>query len=313
MIGSVSLRGLRAFEAVARLGSFKVAAQELNLTPSAVSHAVIALERSLGVTLIDRRNRDGRLTDRGENFYRHVRSAFDQLQQGIEEAAPSAPRLLRVHSAPSFAAAWLSPRLPRFLAQHPGVEVRLSAGTDYSHFSNDDCDVDIVYGSVRASQVEVQPIAVERVAPMCAPEVARRIRTADDLLKQRLIQSDNKTVRWSHWFDANGIRSPKPQGIHFDRSSLAIAAAVDGLGIALESTLLAERELSSGRLVMPLLNISNDIEYVGHHLVYPKRTPTNKLVTILATWMSAEIAEAGPLMLTTASAGQGDGRDSAIE
>ena len=129
MLGSVSLKGVRAFEAIARLGSFRAAAVELSLTPSAVSHAVIDLESALGVGLIDRKKRGGRLTERGEIFHTRVRVAFDQLRLGIEETSLRAPRLLRLHAAPSFAAGWLSPRLPQFLRQHPDIEVRLSAGT----------------------------------------------------------------------------------------------------------------------------------------------------------------------------------------
>lgn len=293
MIGSVSLKGIRAFEAVARLGSFKAAAEELNLTPSAVSHAVSALERSMGVGLMDRQGRRGRLTDRGETFHRHVRLAFEQLRQGLDETSARAARLLRVHAAPSFAAGWLSPRLPGFLASHPGIEVRLSAGTDYSPFTTDEFDVDIVYGPVRAANVERVPIATETVAPMCTPELAEGIRQPRDLLTRHLIQSDNKTVRWSHWFDANGLPSPRPQGIRFDRSFLAIAAAADGVGVALESTLLAERELASGRLVMPLQDLSTDIDYVGHHLVFPRTEQANSQVAILVQWLTAEIGRGG--------------------
>lgn len=288
MLRSVSLNGIRAFEAVARLKSFRAAADELSLTPSAVSHAVLGLERAMGVGLLDRRRR-GQLTDRGEAFYFHVRLAFDQLRIGLDETSLAAPRLLRLHAAPSFAAAWLSPRLPRFLARHPGIDVRLSAGTDYSHFANHDFDADIVYGPVRATNVQTIPISQETVAPMCTPALAARINSASDLLRQHLIQSDNKMVRWSHWFEANGLPSPDLHGIRFDRSFLAIAAAADGLGLALESVLLAERELASGRLVMPLAGKARDISYIGHHLVVPKQMRPNKLVAAFAAWLAEEV------------------------
>ena len=253
MIGSISLKGIRAFEAVARLGSFRAAADELKLTSSAVSHAVIDLETALGVDLIDRTKRGGRMTERGEVFHVRVRLAFDQLRLGLEETSLRAPRLLRLHAAPSFAAGWLSPRLPQFLAEHPDIEIRLSAGTDYSTFTNNDFDADIVYGPVRAINVTAIPIAEETVAPMCSPSLAEGINAPSDLLRHHLIQSDNKLVRWSHWFEVNGLVPPTLHGIRFDRSFLAIASAADGFGVALESTLLAERDLKAGRLVMPLL------------------------------------------------------------
>lgn len=290
MISSISLKGIRAFEAVARLKSFRRAAAELSLTPSAVSHAVIGLERQMGVALIDRSSRSGRLTDRGEAFYYHVRLAFDQLRLGLEETPLSGPRLLRLHAAPSFAAAWLSPRLPRFIALHPGIEVRLSAGTDYSQFTSNDFDADIVYGPVRATNIEATPLSEETVTPMCTPALAAAVASPSDLLRLHLIQSDNKVVRWSHWFEANGLEPPALHGIRFDRSFLAIAAAVDGLGVALESTLLAERELASGRLVMPLAATASNISYTGHHLVVPRHARPNRLVGHFADWIQAEMA-----------------------
>ncbi len=304
MLGQVSLRGIRAFEAVARLGSFRAAATELGVTPSAVSHAVIALERAMGVGLIDRRARGARLTDRGAAFHHHVRLAFDQLRRGLEETSLRAPRLIRLHAAPSFAAAWLTPRLPRFLAQHPDLEVRLSAGTEYSRFTNNDFDADIVYGPVRAGHVTIVPIAEETVAPMCAPALAAALTSPADLLKASLIQSDNKMLRWPHWFEANGLPAPPVQGIRFDRSFLAIAAAADGLGVALESTLLAQRELAAGRLVMPLAGRARDLTYTGHHLVYPNQTRPNRLVALFADWLKAEINQP----LEGRSAGSGTSR-----
>ncbi len=294
MIGLVSLKGMRAFEAVARLGSFRAAAAELNLTSSAVSHAIIDLERAMGVGLIDRRGRGGKLTDRGETFRRHLCLAFEHLRTGLEETSLRAPRLLRLHVAPSFAAGWLSTRLPGFLALHPDIEVRLSAGTDYSHFANNDFDADIVYGPVRASNVISYPIAEEKVVPMCAPAMAAAITTASDLLRLHLIHSDNKLVRWSHWFEANGLAAPALHGIRFDRSFLAIASAADGLGVALESTLLAGRDLAAGRLVMPLAGQSIDITYVGHHFVVPRLPLPNRLVGIFYDWLKSELQSANP-------------------
>jgi LysR family transcriptional regulator, glycine cleavage system transcriptional activator len=289
MIGSVSLKGIRAFEAVARLGSFKAAAEELTLTSSAISHAVIDLERDLGVGLIDRQQRGGKLTERGDAFYGHVRLAFDQLRFGIEETSLRMRKVFRLHAAPSFAAGWLSPRLPKLFTLHPDMEVRLSAGTDYSNFASNDFDADIVYGPVRATNVTTVPIAEETVAPMCAPEIAASIKSPADLHRHVLIQSDTKMVRWSHWFEKNGLSDQASHGIRFDRSFLAIAAAADGLGIALESTLLAERDLASGRLVMPLAGVAQDITYVGHSLVFPKLAKPNALAAVFSAWLRAEI------------------------
>ena len=105
----------------------------------------------------------------------------------------------------------------------------------------------------------------------------------------RLIHSDNKQVRWTDWFAANSLVSPPPQGSRFDRSFLAIAAAADGLGVALESTRLAEKELASGRLVMPLDGKSTPIRYVGHHLVFPRYVRQRRSLTAFAEWLLGEL------------------------
>lgn len=292
MLANVSLPGIRVFETVARRGSFKAAAAELNLSASAVSHAIINLERAMGVSLFEREGRMVRLSVSGEVFMRHVGAAFDELRRGLDMvAAQQGRQVLRLHSAPSFASAWLSPRLPRFLAEHPGIEVRLSAGTDYSRFNNDDFDADIVYGPAPTPGVVALPVAEETVTPLCSPQLAERIRSSADLIGMNLILSDNKQVRWPHWFDANGMHVTPSHGIRFDRSFLALAAAVDGLGVALESTLLAERELAAGRLVAPLRGRSIDVRYVGHHLVYPRETRHRRVVRIFVDWLTREIGQ----------------------
>ena len=294
MLAQVSLSGIRAFEAVARRGSFRAAAGELNLSPSAVSHAIVKLERAMGVALFDRSGRTVALTATGQVFMRHVGAAFDELRRGLEATSQRGTPLLRLHCAPSFAANWLSPRLPRFFAAHPGIEVRLSAGTDYARFTSDEFDADIVYGPVRGEGLTVVPLVEETVAPMCTPELAARISSAADLLDLTLIQSDNKQVRWPQWFEANGLPAPLSQGNRFDRSFLAIAAAVDGLGICLESTLLAERELRTGRLVMPLAGRARDIRYVGHRLVYPPEGRQRRTVRLFADWLLSETGGSAP-------------------
>src|ERR671916_1478978 len=142
MLQQVPLSFLRIFEAAGRTGSFRAAAAELNLTPSAVSHAVRKLEEALGSNLFLRDARAVRLSYEGEALMRHVARAFDELRRGMEAVSTRGPQLLRLHSAPSFAAQWLSPRLSRFLREHPGIEIRLAAGTDYTRFGNEEFDAD---------------------------------------------------------------------------------------------------------------------------------------------------------------------------
>lgn len=294
MLGGVSLVSIRAFEAAGRLGSFRAAAAELNLSPSAVSHAVVKLERALGTSLFERTSRTVRLTGDGEALMRHAAAAFEQLRQGIERVSSHRSHLLRLHSAPSFAAQILSPRLPTFLSANPGIEVRLAASTDYVRFENAEFDADVVYGVPQGDDLTILSLGEEVVTPLCAPQLAPLLRKPTDLGGRTLIRSDNKRIQWPDWYAANGLPGPPAHGMSFDRSFLAIAAAADGLGVALESTRLAGRELATGRLVAPLAGRSRDVRYVGHHLVYPHAGSQRRLARRFAEWLLAELEEPLP-------------------
>ena len=289
MLQHVPLSFLRIFEAAGRTGSFRAAAAELNLTPSAVSHAIRKLEQVLGIALFERDTRNVRLSYEGEALMRHVSRAFDELRRGMEVVSTRGPKLLRLHCAPSFAAQWLTPRLADFMKHHPGVELRLAAGTDYTRFTSDEFDADIVYGPPRVEGLVVVPLGEETIAPMCAPELAATITTPADLFDHVLIQSDSKQIQWSDWFTANGLIAPPPNGSRFDRSFLAIAVAAQGLGVALESTRLAERELASGRLVMPLEQNINPGPLCRHNLVFPRHVRQRQPLRTFAEWLLAEL------------------------
>lgn len=291
MLSNVSLPAIRAFESAARLGSFRAAASELGLSPSAVSHAVVKLERTLGRSLFERSARLVRLTSDGEILMRHATLAFDELRRGIELVSSHRSSLLRLHSAPSFAAQVLSPRLPGFLAANPGIEVRIAASTEYVRFTDEAFDADVVYGQPRGDDLVIVPLGLETITPLCAPELARRIAEPADLARHVLIRSDTKQVRWTDWWAANGLTGQPTHGMSFDRSFLAIAAAADGLGVALESTRLAARELANGRLVAPFAGRGGDIRYVGHHLAYPRSGPQRRLARRFAEWLLGELGE----------------------
>lgn len=288
-MSQLPLSALRAFEVAARTGSFRAAAEELGLTPSAVSHAIRGFEELIGTTLFDRDGRKVRLNPAGSELLLRVSSAFDELRHGLEVAGARSSNLLRIHCAPSMAAQWLMPRLRSLLEQHPDLEVRLAAGTEYPRFRNDEFDVDICYGPPRQEGLEVLPLGEEIVRPMCSPALAGAIREPADLLRLPLIESEQKRVRWNAWFARNGLSAPSPGGYRFDRSFMAIAAAVDGLGVALDSTRLAERELASGKLVAPLAGRAQDVGYVGHFLVYPPQAKHRRSVRTFADWITQEL------------------------
>ena len=286
---ALPLGALRAFDSAARNGSFRAAGQELGISASAVSHAIRNLEDLIGATLFEREGRAVRLNPGGEALVRHVASAFDELRHGLEMVGSRSGNLLRLHCAPSIAAQWLMPRLRQLITLHPGLDVRLSASTDYPRFLNDEFDADICYDPPRQEGLVVVPLGEETITPMCAPELASQIREPADLLRHKLIESEHKRVRWAGWFAANGMGSPSPHGSRFDRSFMAIAAAVDGLGVTLESTRLAERELVRGQLVAPLAGVAHDVRYIGHYLVFPPQAKPRKAVRMFVGWMTAEL------------------------
>ena len=293
------LSALKAFEAVTRTGSFRAAADDLNLTSSAVSHAIRGLEEALGTTLFLREGRSIRLTEEGEVLALHTERGFGELQLGISNVSSRGrPQLLRLHCAPSLAAQWLLPRLRRLLTEVRGLEVRISAGTDYTRFAADEFDADIVYGAPPPEfyggapglqGMDTVPLGTEVVTPLCSPELASNIHSLRDLFAQTLIESDNKKVRWTDWFAANGLISPALRGPRFDRSFLSISAAMDGLGVALESTRLAERELASRRLVRPLEGVCQDVIYTGHWLVFPRSKRYMRPLMLFSQWIAKEL------------------------
>lgn len=285
----VPLSSLRVFEAAGRSGSFAVAAQELGLSSSAVSHSIRKLEEAIDLVLFERTTREVNLTVRGRLLLEHVQRGLDEMQRGFALVNADEPPPLRLHTAPSFATQWLMPRLARFVAAHPNIDLRFSASTEYARFDNDDFDLDIVYGEPKGSLNEKVPLAVEHLTPLCSPEIAATIHSPQDLHHHTLIQCEVQMLQWKGWFEANHLFAPHHYGLRFDRSAMAIAAAVNGMGVVLESTLLAEGELKSGALVAPLRSVTHEIQYIGHYLVYPRRRTRHEASEVFKKWLLDEI------------------------
>lgn len=287
----VPLASLRVFEAAGRSGSFVQAAKELRLSASAVSHSIKKLEDLIEIQLFERTTREVNLTLKGRALMEYTQRGLEEMRRGLALIKSDEPRPLRLHTAPSFGIQWLMPRLSRFVAQHPDVDLRFSASTDYAQFENDDFDLDVVYGEPRSALNEKVPLAVEHLTPLCSPEIAKQLTSAQDLYGQRLIQCDVQMLQWKGWFEANRLAAPQHYALRFDRSNMAIAAAVNGMGVVLESTLLAQNELRSGALVAPLREATHDIQYVGHYLVYPKRRTHHAAVETFKKWLLDELGQ----------------------
>ena len=171
-----SLRAIEAFEAAARLGSITAAAPELNLTPSAISHQVRALERQLGVQLFRRGNRSITLTDAGNAFAELIGGALARIEQAsnsISERGYS--DVLTVHCAPTFAPSWLMPRLGDFLTKHPEIDVRVHATPELADFFGTVTDVEIRYGSGDWPNLYVAALMEEHITPLCSPELLKTL------------------------------------------------------------------------------------------------------------------------------------------
>ncbi len=181
------------------------------------------------------------------------------------------------------------------MAANPGIDSRLATGTDYARFKSYEFDADIIYGAPPDIPGLIRvALAQETVTPLCASHLAATLHSPVDLLAARLIQSDNRQIRWTDWFTANAMAAPSPRGLQFDRSFLAMAAAMDGQGVALKSTLLARRELAEGRLVAPFFHSAANITYVGHFFIYPAYRYGETMISRFLTWLLQELAAAAP-------------------
>jgi DNA-binding transcriptional LysR family regulator len=244
---------LRAFEAAARLESFTLAAHELHLTPSAISHQVRELEDYFGRPLFVRRNRRVDVTAEGRRLFLSLTRVLDSMEAACSEVT-LAPReqVLALHCSPSLAAKWLGPRLPDFLQAHPDVTIRLSTGAEPIDLTQvREIDVTISYGYAQErSGLEVIALGSERIVPMCSPRLLEGDMTdAERIATLPLIDSQVSQVTWRDWFALNNLALPSRPRLSFDRAALAISAAADEMGVTLESTRLAEREIARGDLV----------------------------------------------------------------
>ncbi|APR96281.1 LysR family transcriptional regulator [Pandoraea thiooxydans] len=259
MHNRVTLKSVQAFEAAARLSSFALAAEELFVTPSAISHQIKLLEEQLSVRLFHRVHRAVVLTDLGRQYAEEIAAAFSRIDHATRELGRAAKSdILTIHCTPSFATQWLMRRLARFSALHPDIDVRLNASAGAADLLSEEIDVDIRYGArkLQPPGAMVFELPPETVAPLCSPELAHGehpITRAADLQHHTLIHSEGCLVSWRDWMRQHRkVPLDVTRGPRFDRSFMSISAAVDGLGVCLDSLLLAQRELETGQLVAPL-------------------------------------------------------------
>jgi DNA-binding transcriptional LysR family regulator len=259
------LQTVRAFEAAARLGSFARAAQELDLTASAVSHHMKGLEQRLRVQLFMRQGRGVSLTEAGQVLNAKLAQGLALLQQAFAEAHERKRwRALTVSVLPAFASRWLIPRLETFHRAHPGIDVNLRATQEVASLAHDGIDVAIRYGPGGWPGLAQAKLRAERLFPVCSPNFrsGQLPRLPKDLAKAPLLLHTRQP--WTPWFKAAGLKLTEPaRGTSFNEAGGLLQAAAAGLGIALARATMVEDDLRIGRLVRLF-----DVEVIDRYAWY---------------------------------------------
>ena len=308
------LNALRTFEVAARHLSFAQAAQELHVTPGAVSHQVTALENYLGIALFRRGTRAVALTAAAQACLPKLSEGFDCLSEAVERLGTGEQHgVLTVSVAPAFATRWLLPRLPSFTAAHPEVELRLSTGLGLidalrpeasvslgeKSDHRESADLAIRFGRGRYPGCRADKLFAPTVTPVCSPRLlaARQpLRSPGDLRHYSLLHDDTvyfdeSRPDWAVWLEAANVEGVDAErGPRFSHTALALDAAVDGLGVALALSLLAEPDISAGRLVAPFqLSLASQFAY---YLVYPDGTGDRPRLATFRHWLLGEAKKA---------------------
>lgn len=281
---------LQAFEAIARRKSFALAAAELHLTPSAVSHQMAKLEELLTRRLLDRSSKGVALTAAGEAYLQRISGALGALHAATDDLRQGVRDSLYVHVSPSFASLWLMPRIGQFAQDEPGISLFMSASPSHSDFGLGQVDLDIRYGVPNWPHLVVQPLFTEEVMPLATPEFIERhrIRQPEDLLHVPLIQSAVNVVQWPEWFDRHGGgHRPERYALRFDRAMMTLQAAAQGMGVAFESTTIGESFVRSGQL-RPVFEPKLALQVQAHFAVYPERHAQRREVDRFLQWLRAE-------------------------
>lgn len=299
------MNALRAFEAVARNGSFKRAAEELHVTPAAVSHQIKTLEDFLGFSLLDRDSRTVSLTPAGRRCYPGIHAGFESIRLGIAQAqARGAVATLTITAGPAFVSKWLAPRLAGFAAARPEIDTRIVAGLAIVDLELEGIDVAIRFGDPRRiesadrTRLSVERLVEESVTPLVAPGAASGLASPADLAGAPLIHDDSLRAvspdvpDWSAWLAAAAVGGVDPaRGLRFSNADHALQAAIDGAGVVLGRRVLAAPDVAAGRLLAPFpLTLSSGLWF---HFVTPLTRRADPAVAAFAEWMREQLGEAG--------------------
>jgi LysR family glycine cleavage system transcriptional activator len=286
---------LSAFEAAARTLSFTAAAKELNLTQSAISRQIRALEEQIGVELFVRERQTVRLTSAGEAYARDIRDALRRISTAsLNIRANPRGGTLNLAILPTFGTRWLAPRLPDFLARHPGITVNLATRLVEFDFRIDTMDAAIHFGVPNWPGANHMMMTAETVMPMASPDFVAsqpRVDQPETLRSLPLLHITSRPDAWERWFAANGVSPEGLTGMLFDQFATIAQAAMSGLGVALLPMFLIEREIERGELVPIIRQPMRSLE--EYHLVWPQDRDRFPPLIAFRTWLASVVQDAG--------------------
>jgi LysR family glycine cleavage system transcriptional activator len=287
------LAALRVFETVARLQSFRQAGEELCISQSAVSYHVKSLETHVGARLFVRHARGISFTPEGQTYFEVIRQAFDQIGQGTAALrGPGAEGAVRVSVLPSFAAGWLVPRLGKFSAAHPRVQVSLDPRLSLADLEAGEADLAIRYGHGDWPGTERHQLFTEDLSPVASPSLLRRgppIRRPPDLLDHTLLFV-MRPYEWQLWAKVHGLDLARARTLQLADYIIALQAAVDGQGVAMGRRRLVTERLRSGALMQPLAEWTSS-DTLGHWLCR-RQGAQRRQVSTFADWLTREAGAA---------------------
>jgi LysR family glycine cleavage system transcriptional activator len=293
------LNALRAFEAAARHGSFARAADELAVTPAAVSQQIRLLEEDLGVTLFRRLPRGLVVSEAAKRALPELGKAFAHLARAVEDLrGGSLAGPLVISIIPSFAMRWLVPRLSGFLAAYPEIEVTVRAELRNVDFVREDVDLGIRYGKGMYPGLDTRLLLTEEVSPVCAPSLLsgpKPLRRIEDLrhhtlLHDRQLSGEEPSLYWRHWLRDAGVTDiDGDRGPGFTDATMMLEAALRGMGLALGRSGLCADDLAAGRLVRPF-KLSRPADY-AYYVVMPEGHAANPRLQVFLAWLEEEAAK----------------------
>ncbi len=292
LLPSISL--LTAFESVCRTGSTLAAAQDLNLTQGAVSRLVQNLEAQLGVQLFRREGRRLVPTEGALAYAREVARAMDLVSRAsMRVRSTTTGGTLALSILPTFGTRWLAPRLPRFLAAHPGVTINLGTRLRPFDFADEGFDAAIHFGEKTWPNAGFEKLFDERMVACCAPGflASHPVRAPADMIGLPLLQLETRPDAWAGWFAHHGVETAVPLGMLFDQFAPMIQAAIYGMGVALLPEFLAKAELADGRLVDAW---GGPVPSAGsYYLVWPMAGESYPPLLAFREWLVAEMQAGG--------------------